>query len=88
MNALLLRIKGDRAAALAALDAHGIHPLDRLTQVTTFESPPPVKSGYVISLVTVKAECEPGVVRWFCEPPASATTFAAGTLLLYSEVQS
>lgn len=85
MKAIFLHIKGNAAEALAALDSHGIHPMDRVTPILS-RNPPGMRLDYVVSDIAVKTECEPGVMRWFAEPPSSATEFPIGALLHYSDL--
>lgn len=80
-----LHIKGNSEQAEKELLERGFHPSERLTHPVTY-SPLGMPSTYIVTDVTVKAECEPGVVRWFTETTDNfkPATFPPGTLLHYT----
>jgi hypothetical protein len=76
-----LVIKGTMDEVCAALRAHGISPADCL-MVKERESRFCEIRKQEECLATVRQECEPGVLRWFQEPPFDPP-FPVGTLLHY-----
>ena len=84
MPAIQLHIKGNHEQAEKQLLERGFHPSERLTHPVSY-TPGGMPADYVVTDVTVKAECEPGVVRWFFETASNKTgPFQPGTLLHYT----
>jgi hypothetical protein len=77
MQAITLLIKGTVEEAKAALVAHGVNPADWLTTPTLGDRPDPETT------LRVRAENEPGLARWFAEPPCEAP-YPPGSLLYYA----
>lgn len=80
--AIHLTIQGTAADAVAALATRGFHVTDQLT----VPDEQWLSSSEVVTVIYVKDECEPGVQRWFIEPPREPP-FPPGTLL-YTETWS
>lgn len=76
-----LLIKGTIVDAERALMERGFHPSDWLTQPRIF----PTNSSHVASVVSVRDECEPGVIRWFAEDKPEPGSYPVGTLLHYTK---
>lgn len=77
MKGIKLLVRGSALDVQEALTQRGFHLSDCLTRPTLVG----LFDGQMCQ-VHVKEECEPGVLRWYTEPP-DLPPFPVGTLLHY-----